>query len=196
MAGLNYCSMKKHIAYNMKLIVISGLIVLGAIHALSQQVEFQSPNQKISIALCNKQSADVGEWYLKINYSDSGKIHEPIPEIMLGLSRSDQDFSKELKYLKAGKPVLINESYAALHGKRSQCGNSANEMVVYFENPGKARMNVIIRAYNDGVAFCYEFPEREAPSPYAMSIQPMIFRRVPNDGSKNSIFPTKGFTVK
>lgn len=158
MAGMNYCSMKKYIAYNMKLIVISGLIVLGTINALSQQAEVFSPNQKISIALCGKQSADVGEWYLKMNYSDSGKIHEPIPGIMLGLSRSDQDFSKELKYLKAGKPVLINESYAALHGKRSQCGNSANEMVVYFENPGKARMNVIIRAYNDGVAFCYEFP--------------------------------------
>ncbi|MBN2274224.1 MAG: glycoside hydrolase family 97 catalytic domain-containing protein [Bacteroidales bacterium] len=144
----------------MKRIVISGLIVLGTIHALSQQVEVFSPNQKISIALCNQQSADIGEWYLKIKYNHKGKIHEPIPEIWLGLSRSDQDFSKELKLLKTGKTRLINEQYTALHGKRSHCSNLANEVVFSFENPGKARLNLIVRAYNDGVTFCYEFPEK------------------------------------
>jgi hypothetical protein len=79
----------------------------------------------------------------------------------LGLSRSDQDFSKELKFLKAGKPLLVTEQYSALHGKRSQCNNLANETVISFENPGKAKLNLIIRAYNDGVAFRYEFPEKE-----------------------------------
>jgi len=146
---------------NMKLNVFLGLIVLSTINALSQKVEVLSPNKKINIALYNKQSAEIGEWYLKINYLYNGKIYEPIPEILLGLSRSDQDFLKELKYLKAGKPLLITEPYTVLHGKRSQCSNSANEVVVNFENPGKARMNFIIRAYNDGVAFRYEFPEKE-----------------------------------
>jgi alpha-glucosidase len=79
----------------------------------------------------------------------------------LGLSRSDQDFSKELKFLKAGKTLLVTEQYSALHGKRSQCNNLANETVISFENPGKAKLNLIIRAYNDGVAFRYEFPEKE-----------------------------------
>jgi len=84
-----------------------------------------------------------------------------IPRIDLGLSRSDQDFLNELKFLKAGKPALVNEQYTAIHGKRSQCSNSANEIVVSFENPGKAKMSLIIRAYNDGIAFRYEFPEKE-----------------------------------
>ena len=88
------------------------------------------------------------------------KSTEAIPRIDLGLSRSDQDFSKELKFLKAGKPLLINEQYTALHGKKSVCKNSANEVVVSFENPSKAKLNIIIRAYNDGIAFRYEFPEK------------------------------------
>ena len=63
--------------------------------------------------------------------------------------------------MKAGKPILINEQYTVLHGKKSVCRNSANEVIVSFENPSKAKLNIIIRAYNDGIAFRYEFPEKQ-----------------------------------
>jgi len=129
--------------------------------AFAQKVQFQSPDQKINAAVFCKQNTDVGEWYLKVSYNNNGKITGAIPRIDLGLLRSDQDFSKDLKFLKAGKPVLIKEEYTALHGKRSVCKNAANEIVVSFENPSKAKLNIIIRAYNDGIAFRYEFPEKQ-----------------------------------
>jgi len=128
---------------------------------LSQKLTIQSPNQKISVALFSLQNTDAGEWYIKASYNSNGKTSEAIPRIDLGLSRSDQGFSKDLKFLKAGKPLLINEEYTALHGKKSVCKNSANEVVVSFENSSKAKLNIIIRAYNDGIAFRYEFPEKE-----------------------------------
>jgi hypothetical protein len=145
----------------MKRKLITGLIFLSSLAGFAQKVTVVSPNQKIKIGLYNSQSADVGEWYLKVSYTSNGKSCEALPQINLGLSRSDQDFAKELKLLKAGKPLLINDQYTALHGKRAQCKNSANETVVSFENPGKAKLNIIIRAYNDGVAFRYEFPDKE-----------------------------------
>src|ERR1041385_5949684 len=80
-----------------------------------QKTVIQSPDQKIVIALFNKQNNDTGEWYLKATYNNNGKITEAVPRIDLGLSRSDQDFSKELRLVKAGKPNLINEQYTALH---------------------------------------------------------------------------------
>jgi alpha-glucosidase len=133
---------------------------LCAFSSISQKVNVQSPNQKINIELLSEQNTNINEWYLKVSYNNNGKIAEAIPRIDLGLSRSDQDFSKELKFIKAGKQLLINEEYTALHGKKSDCKNSANEVVVSFENPSKAKLNVIIRAYNDGIAFRYEFPEK------------------------------------
>src|SRR5690606_24552575 len=63
-------------------------------------------------------------------------------------------------FIKADKPKLIQERYTALHGKSSERSNSGNEVVLYFENPSKAKLNVIVRAYNDGVTFRYEFPEK------------------------------------
>jgi hypothetical protein len=144
----------------MKNKIIAGLIVLSSLSVFAQKVSVVSPNQKVTIGLYNTKNADAGEWYLKVKYADNGKVCETMPQVALGLSRADQDFAKELKFLKAGKNVLVKEQYTALHGKRSQCTNSANETVVSFENPGKAKLNLIIRAYNDGIAFRYEFPEK------------------------------------
>lgn len=145
----------------MKLPLVLVLLFFNVFSAFSQNATVVSPNQKISVLLYNQQNTDTGEWYLKVSYNHEGKTCEAIPQINLGLLRSDQDFSNNLKFLKAGKPSLINEQYTALHGKRAQCSNSANETVVSFENAGKAKLNLIIRAYNDGVAFRYEFPEKE-----------------------------------
>jgi hypothetical protein len=145
----------------MKQIIFAAVFFsLSALPSIAQKVTVQSPNKKISAELFSKQNADLGEWYIKASYNSNGKISEAVPRIDLGLSRIDQDFSKDLKFLKAGKPLLINEEYTVLHGKKSVCKNSANEVVVSFENPSKAKFNIIIRAYNDGIAFRYEFPEK------------------------------------
>ena len=137
------------------------VIILMIVYPIySQQLTVSSPNKKIQVALTCRQSGTTGSWYLEANYSANGVAKPVIPQINLGLQRNDQDFLENLKFIKAGKPVQINEQYTALHGKRSQCSNSANEVTVSFENPSKAKMNLIIRAYNDGIAFRYEFPEK------------------------------------
>lgn len=144
----------------MKQIIITVFILIVSSIAVAREVIVDSPNKKISVVLYNRQNSDLGNWYLKINYKENDKNSEVIPQIHLGLSRSDQDFSNELKFVKVSKPLIVNENYTALHGKRAQCSNSANEVVVSFENPGKTKLNLIIRAYNDGIAFRYEFPEK------------------------------------
>ena len=142
-------------------IILQSLFFLYAAAVFSQEASVESPNHKISIGIYNHHNTNSGQWYLTVNYIHDGKSCVAIPQIDIGLLRSDQDFSTALKFLNAGKPNLINDQYNALHGKRSHCSNSANEIVVSFENPSKAVLNLIIRAYNDGVAFRYEFPDKK-----------------------------------
>jgi alpha-glucosidase len=139
--------------------ILAFILIVSSI-AIAQKVTVDSPNKRINIALYNRENSDLGKWYLKVNYTKDSKACEVIPQIALGISRSDQDFSNELQFIKTSKPILIKELYSTLHGKRSQCSNSANELVVSFENSQKSKLNLIIRAYNDGVAFSYEFPEK------------------------------------
>ena len=130
------------------------LFIFSCGPSLAQKLTVQSPNKKIVAGLFNEN----GGWILKASYSGSGKLTEVIPEISLGLKRSDQDFSEGLKFLKNSKPQLIKEDYSLPHGKSSRRSNLANEVTVAFENPLKAKLNLIIRAYNDGITFRYEFP--------------------------------------
>jgi len=87
----------------MKFIIIIVLVSLSSLTAFSQKVTVVSPNQKINIGLYNTTGAETSEWYLKVSYLNKGKICEAIPKIALGIFRSDQNFSKELKYLNTGK---------------------------------------------------------------------------------------------
>ncbi|MBC9914550.1 glycoside hydrolase family 97 protein [Chitinophaga varians] len=146
--------MKKWILLLLGLVASRGMLC-------AQQLTVPSPNGKITVALYSKQTTDDGEWCLHATYNTNGKSSVVIPQIELGLIRSDQEFSKHLKFLKAGKPLLINESYTVPHGKKSVCTNQANEVVATFENPAKEKLQVIIRVYNDGIAFRYEFPEKK-----------------------------------
>ncbi len=145
----------------MRQTIIFIVFLFSATPLFSQKATVISPNQKINLSLVCHQNGEIGNWFFKIGYTNAGQTFAVIPCIDLGLSRTDQDFSKNLKFLKAGKTRQIDEQYTALHGKRYRCSNTANEVVVSFENPEKAKMNIIIRAYNDGVAFRYEFPEQK-----------------------------------
>ncbi|MDX9812567.1 MAG: glycoside hydrolase family 97 catalytic domain-containing protein [Bacteroidales bacterium] len=142
-------------------VLITVIFSLIPLIVLPQKINVVSPNGKTEVELLSGQDAGGAGWSLKLNYINDGQTIEAIPRIALGLSRSDQDFLKDLKLVKAGKVVAVEEQYTAIHGKRSLCSNSASERVFYFENPDKAKMNVIVRAYNDGMAFRYEFPDRE-----------------------------------
>ena len=147
---------------NMKFAIVAVFFCsLCALSSFAQKETVQSPDQRMNVSLFSTQDNGVGGWYIKASCNNDGKMVEVIPRIDIGLVRSDQEFSKELKFLKAGKPRLIHEQYTALHGKRAVCTNVANEVIVSFENPSKAKLNVVIRAYNDGIAFRYEFPETQ-----------------------------------
>ena len=145
----------------MKQLLITSIFFFQVLFVFSQKATVISPNQKIQVSLYNRQNKDIGEWYLKVIYINKDKRCEVIPQISLGLIRNDQDFSKELKFLKLGKSVRVNESYTVLHGKKSKCSNTANEVVFSFENSNKSKLNLIVRAYNDGVAFRYDFPDKK-----------------------------------
>lgn len=135
-------------------LVVMWLISLSM---FSQAVSVTSPNQKVNVQLCNQHN---GLWFLKVIYNNGKKQFEVIPNIKLGLVCSEDDFFNHLKFIKAGNPKTIHDEYAMMHGKRRRCSNLGNEVVISFENSGRVKFNLIIRAYNDGVVFRYELPEK------------------------------------
>ena len=126
----------------------------------AQEFMLSSPNELIRVEL--HQPDEVTEnWYFKVFYNESPSEKALIPKIDLGLARSDANFSSNLKLQKIGKVKKVSEAYNLIHGKRSSPSNAAREVTFYFRNDGGKKMNTVLRVYNDGVAFRYEFPDKE-----------------------------------
>lgn len=122
--------------------------------------EIISPNKKIKVAV---KALGHGQAF-SVSYLSGETYTEVLPLSPLGITRSDQDFVKDLQLVSISQPVAIHEKYTAVSGKRKDCENFGTERIFKFRNPDKQDVNLIFRAYNDGVAFRYEFPGT-APSP-------------------------------
>jgi len=84
-----------------------------------------------------------------------------LEESPLGVRRHDQTFSDGLKLLDAGETANVDDRYATPLGKRRDHGVRGRERVLTFANTGGARLDVIVRAHDDGVAIRYRFPETD-----------------------------------
>jgi hypothetical protein len=95
----------------------------------------------------------------------------------LGLVTSQGDFTSGLRLVRQARAV-IDETYKLPVGKRSTYVNRANELTLTFAKDGR-EVNLILRAYDDGLAFRYVLPEvatsrspargRRSLSPHATS---------------------------
>ncbi|QEC79490.1 glycoside hydrolase family 97 protein [Mucilaginibacter ginsenosidivorax] len=125
---------------------------------LAQQQVLSSPDHNISVQLSSPGDPNA-LWSFKVQYKDNTTV---FPAIGLGLLRQDADFAHNLKLRGVGKTQPVHEQYVALHGKKSVCTNDGNEVTVQFITVDKKEMDVILRVYNNGIAFRYTFPEKKA----------------------------------
>ncbi|MBM4154739.1 MAG: glycoside hydrolase family 97 protein [Lentisphaerae bacterium] len=84
-----------------------------------------------------------------------------LDESPLGIVRDDQRFVEGLAFVAESRAKIAGE-YAMPHGKRSRCRVDANELTLAFRAAGGARVDLVLRASNDGLALRYVFPETNA----------------------------------
>lgn len=88
---------------------------------------------------------------------------------LLGFDFKDGEFGHNLKIEKITHNC-INEDYKLIIGKVKQAHNCCNEVTIRLtEKSTKIRtINLVVRAYNDGIAFRYEFPAQHNWNSYVM----------------------------
>lgn len=140
--------------------VLATLLCSSTVLNAQDPIRITSPDARLSATL--HQDATEGWWFLRLHalYRDTDQV--VIPAIRLGLVRDDQAFDTNLILKTATEPKVVSTAYKALHGKRMERSNRANECTVYFVNAHRTPFNVVIRAYDNGIVFRYEFPEKPA----------------------------------
>jgi hypothetical protein len=82
-----------------------------------------------------------------------------IADSPIGIRRTDEAFVDNLTFVNVSEVTNIDERYTTMHGKRREHVVNGRERVVSFANARNARVDVILRAHDDGVAFRYRFPD-------------------------------------
>lgn len=148
----------------MKNVLIGIISILTLNSCLSENKEWMlsSPNGnlKITVRNFNKEGNKKNELIYSVRY----KKKEVILNSPLGIDREDKQFSENLEFVTISKPILIDEKYTLKSGKKMECHNYANEQSLTFKNVNGEEIQLIFRAYNDGIAFRYNFPKESSDS--------------------------------
>jgi alpha-glucosidase len=115
--------------------------------------EIASPDGHVK-AIVRQAAGPVGAIEYTI-FRDGSAVLEPSP---LGIVRQDASFVDHLVLEEAGKPTPHDESYTLIHGKRREVHDRYNERRLAFRNRTGEKLEIQLRAFDDGVAFRYRFP--------------------------------------
>lgn len=143
------------------------LFICSALHA--QQIEIFSPDSILKFTL--KVSLN------DIKYDISRNQRILIENSSLGSNFDSGVFRENLKVGKVIKQT-IDETYELITGKVKYARDYCNQMIIPLqENSSKGRIvNLVVRAYDDGIAFRYEFPKQENWNSYIMFEEKTQFR--------------------
>lgn len=146
----------------MKKNILLFLLLVLMIPAIAQKnVNLTSPNGQLKFIL--KLTSE------KPMYDIVYKNKALIKDSPLGFDFDSGEFGKNLKI---GKTVFNkkDETYELVIGKVKEARDHHNEVIIPLEevSPKHRKINLIVRAFNDGVAFRFEFPKQDNWDSYVM----------------------------
>ncbi|MBN2413189.1 glycoside hydrolase family 97 catalytic domain-containing protein [candidate division KSB1 bacterium] len=145
--------------------LIMSIVIFSSCTVGGNRWSVKSPDGKASISVQLGALDEAGypagqtRLYYKVEYRGQNGKQTIIPNSPLGIKRNDQSFVDSLIFKSKSEVKTIDEKYTLVHGKRKENRNYANEITLFFENENAAQLSIVLRAYNDGIAFRYQFPE-------------------------------------
>jgi alpha-glucosidase len=145
-------------------------ILLGVVSMVTAQNawEVSSPQGNLTMSVNLVDRGGTADYLpgVRLYYSVQCKVGDKSVAVLndspLGMVRDDQAFVEGLAFVSASKIQKVEQSYALPHGKKSQYSNACNEQTIVFQNGRSAKMELIVRVFDNGAAFRYRFPEKDA----------------------------------
>ncbi|WP_319481342.1 glycoside hydrolase family 97 N-terminal domain-containing protein [uncultured Draconibacterium sp.] len=132
--------------------LLSITLIVSACNSQNETI-VQSPNgQKKLTVFPTSETTESGQITFSVKYDDRQII---LPSV-LEIKSQDIDFSTPFS-VKNVVEIAVQNQWTTNLGERSTILDNYNEAKIYLESE-TAKLNLICRAYNEGVAFAYEVP--------------------------------------
>ncbi len=118
----------------------------------------KSPNGNLEVVV---KITDDSQLTYSVNYRNNKSTQTAIEKSLLGIEREDADFST-LEFTGIEREMNIQDSYTLITGKQLKNSSEYNGFQLSFKNPQGNKLDIYFRAYNEGIAFSYGFPEEDS----------------------------------
>lgn len=138
----------------LKWLIIPFLLCMGAC-TQPNVWELASKDGNIRFVLENKETGKGTQLSYKVYYKDTVAIDESL----LGLVMDGLDYGKNAKFSAAAPVKDVMEPYQLKSGKQMNTVDDCREQVFSFRSEKGNDFNIIVRVYDNGIAFRYGFPD-------------------------------------
>ncbi len=151
------------------LLALSLIASTGCSH--NKCIEILSPDGIIKMVVCPEKKKK-GEKLpaISLEVRDKAVILPSFVQISTNLNLPIADFD----IIKSEKETVDRE-WINNFGERKEVRDNYNQVKIFFDNNG-TKINLICRAYNEGIAFAYEFPEQEEIDSITITDENITFR--------------------
>jgi alpha-glucosidase len=113
-----------------------------------------------------------------VTYSVSCDDKAIIVDSPLSLKFEDGALPGKSPTVRSHRRGTINERWKSIYGQRSEIADKCNELQVALHESasGARRLQLVVRAYNDGVAFRYYLPKQPEPDKFVLTKEDSQFR--------------------
>ena len=147
-------------------LVLGGLmlVLMHSCHSNPDSWNLRSPDKKITISINKLGNPDKMDdmLFYSVSLKEKGNRLQVIEPSPLGLEREDGRFVENLRYLSSDHKKNVRENYQLVSGKHLDCSSEYSELLIHFQNRGGEKINLVFRAYDDGVALKYQFPGQKS----------------------------------
>ena len=135
--------------------VLAPMLLMTASARGDNEWSVSSPSGNLKVVVERKDGAGAAGEGPCLSYRVLCQAEEVLPRAPLGFTAKRLgQFQTKLHFL--GKSTrIVDERYTMPVGKKSQCCNKGNELTMDFANETNAKMSVIFRVYDDGIAYRY-----------------------------------------
>ena len=156
---------------NLSAILILFLLIFSACQSVQTPLQIMSPDGSVKITF--DLTANGGAVY-SVSYNDV----DLIVESPLALDINPGGPWGHNLQVKSAQQKSLNGTYDLVVGKSAAAVNRCNEMIIELNETmgAKRRINLVFRAYDDGAAFRYVFPEQKALRDFEIIAEKSEFR--------------------
>ncbi|HYW95250.1 MAG TPA: glycoside hydrolase family 97 catalytic domain-containing protein [Bacteroidales bacterium] len=145
----------KHLLY---FLLITALFVTSCSSGNSKW-SVDSPSGNLQITVFQTGRGDSTRIVYSVDYLKGDSSKQAVLPSPMGITRSDGNFVYGLEYMGNTGVESKTEDYRMIVGKRLENHVKYNSLTLSFENRNGKKMDILLRAYDAGVAFSYSFPE-------------------------------------